>query len=392
MDKGWTTETLLKEDRPKVALFSTHFGVYSQTFVYDEVRLHSRYDVEVFARDRSNPDTFPFEPVHTVEGKWATTRYGLTTYNRSYMDRMKQGQFNLLHAHFGPGSIYALPYQKATGLPLVVTYHGYDVPLLMTPRRFKPKYWRYWLWSKAMFKNVNRFLAASNELHDLLIQLGAPADRVKVWRLGVSIPELDGVPKRDGKQVIMVGRFTEKKGHVDGLEAFGRVLQQGADATLHIVGDGELRPKYDAIIRRFGMEERVKFHGVLSHPDVLTLMEQMDVLMCPSVIAANGDRESGILVAKEAGARYVPVIGTIHGGIPEIIDDEKTGFLVPERDSDTLADRLWKLLESAELRDKMGHAAREKMVREYDIVQRIDVLEDHYDDVRAFHAAEARNR
>jgi glycosyltransferase involved in cell wall biosynthesis len=151
VDKGWTTETLLKEDRPKVALFSTHFGVYSQTFVYDEVRLHSRYDVEVFARDRSNPDTFPFEPVHTVEGKWATTRYGLTTYNRSYMDRMKQGQFNLLHAHFGPGSIYALPYQKATGLPLVVTYHGYDVPLLMTPRRFKPKYWRYWLWSKARF-------------------------------------------------------------------------------------------------------------------------------------------------------------------------------------------------------------------------------------------------
>ena len=99
----------MSEDRPKVALFSTHFGVYSQTFIYDEVRLHSRYDVEVFSRDRSNPEAFPFEPVHAVNGKWASARYGLTTYNAGHMDRLKNGGFNLLHAHFGPGSIYALP-------------------------------------------------------------------------------------------------------------------------------------------------------------------------------------------------------------------------------------------------------------------------------------------
>ena len=101
-----------------------------------------------------------------------------------------------------------------------------------------------------------------------------------------------------------------------------------------------------------------------------------------SVVAANGDRESGILVAKEAGARYVPVIGTYHGGIPEIIDDEKTGFLVPERDSEALAKRLWELIQDPALRLKLGQAAREKMSREYNVIQRIDVLESHYDEVR----------
>ncbi|MEE2755429.1 MAG: glycosyltransferase [Myxococcota bacterium] len=372
----------MSERRPRAALFATQFGAYSQTFIYDEARLHTRYDIEVFSRVRSNHDAFPFEPVHTVNGRLPAAVYGVTTYSRQYMKRLKDGDFDLIHAHFGPGSIYALPYQRATKLPLVVTYHGYDVPLLMTSRRFHPSYWRYWLRSKSMFRNVNRFLAASNELHDLLIELGAPPEKVKVWRLGVFIPELNTIPERSGQNIVMVGRFTEKKGHIYGLEAFGKLLQQGVDATLHLVGDGELRPDYDAVIRHFDMADRVQFHGVLSHPDVLALMEGMDVLMCPSVIAANGDRESGILVAKEAGARYVPVIGTYHGGIPEIIDDQKTGFLVPERDSEALGQRLWQLMTNPELREKMGRAAREKMVREYDIVERIDVLERHYDEVR----------
>jgi len=372
----------MSERRPRAALFATQFGAYSQTFIYDEARLHSRYDIEVFSRIHSNHDAFPFNPVHTVSGRIPAAIYGVTTYSHEFMTRIKNGGFDLIHAHFGPGSIYALPYQKASKLPLVVTYHGYDVPLLMTSRRFHPSFWRYWLRSKSMFRNVNRFLAASNELHDLLIELGAPPDRVKVWRLGVSIPEMETIPERTGKNIVMVGRFTEKKGHVYGLEAFGKLLTQGVDATLHIVGDGELRPQYDAVIRRFDMADRIQFHGVLSHPDVLALMANMDVLMCPSVVAANGDRESGILVAKEAGARYVPVIGTYHGGIPEIIDDENTGFLVPERDSETLSDRLYQLMTNAELREKMGRAAREKMVTEYDIVKRIGVLESHYDEVR----------
>ncbi|MEM6295421.1 MAG: glycosyltransferase [Myxococcota bacterium] len=372
--------------RPKVALFATQFGAYSQTFIYDEVTRHRAYDVEVFARNRENPEIFRCDDVHALApyhsaSEWAEWMlYGATTLSPRFMRRIRSGEFSLLHAHFGPGSIYALPYQAAADLPLVVTFHGYDVPLLSTSRRFSPKYWRYWALSKLMLRRVTRFLAASNELHDQLIELGAPPRRVHVWRLGVEIPPLHAVPAgRNGTQVLIVGRFVEKKGIEYAIEAFARVVKGGADARLNIIGDGELRSAYERIIEREGIADRVEFLGVMKHGDVLETMMRMDILMCPSVIASNGDRESGILVAKEAGARYLPVIGTIHGGIPEIIEDGRTGFLVPERDVGALADRLGRLLRSRALREEMGEAARKKMEREYDIHQRIDVLEDHYD-------------
>lgn len=378
--------------RPKVALFATNFGAYSQTFIYDEVTRHRGYDVEVFARNRENADIFDFSPVHALKPwrsrqEWAEWMlYGATMLSPRFMKQIRTGGFDVLHAHFGPGSIYALPYQLATDLPLVVTFHGYDVPLLSTPRRFEPKYWRYWGLSKVMLRRVTRFLAASNELHDQLIELGAPPERVHVWRLGVQIPPLTEAPKgRTGKNVLLVGRFVEKKGFEYALEAFARVVKSGVEARLHIAGDGEKRAAYDEIIEREGIGEHVEFLGVLAHQDVLDKMLEMDILMCPSVVAANGDRESGILVAKEAGARYLPVIGTIHGGIPEIIDDSTTGFLVPERDASAIAERLGRLLGSQELREEMGRAARRKMEREYDIDRRIEVLEEHYDEAISVH-------
>jgi colanic acid/amylovoran biosynthesis glycosyltransferase len=75
-------------------------------------------------------------------------------------------------------------------------------------------------------------------------------------------------------------------------------------------------------------------------------------------------------------------VGTRHGGIPEIIDDGVTGFLVPERDVTAMADRLARLLGDAQLRVVMGKSAREKMQREYDIRVRVAALEDLYDEAR----------
>ncbi len=381
------------ESPPKVALFSTNFVEYSQTFVYDELTHHQRYQVEVFARKRLNADRFPYANVHLHDagggplGRLEQRIYSSTSFSPRFLGEIRRGGYALLHAHFSTGSVYALPIQRRADLPLVVTFHGFDVPLLLTRRRFHPTNWRYWLRSGAMLRRVSRFLAASDELRDLLIQLGAPPERVKVWRLGVRIPELATPPDRTGRNVLMVGRFVEKKGFEFGLQAFASAVTSGVDARLDIIGDGPLRPALDRIIAERGIAARVRFRGVLDHAAVLAAMAEADVLMCPSVVAGNGDRESGILVAKEAGARFVPVIGTRHGGIPEIIDDGVTGFMVPERDAPALADRLIELLRNPSLRADMGLAARAKMVNEYDIIERVRVLETHYDEVIAAHRA-----
>jgi glycosyltransferase involved in cell wall biosynthesis len=233
-----------------------------------------------------------------------------------------------------------------------------------------------------MFRRVDRFLAASNELSRMLVDLGAPADRVKVWRLGVTIPpQWSPRALHDAPRVLMIGRFVEKKGFDIGLLAFARIAAEHPQAILQIVGDGPGRARLEAIVAEHRLGDRVRMLGVLPHAEVFATIERTDVLLAPSHVDAVGNRESGLLVIKEAGARGVPAIGTIHGGIPEIIDDGVTGYLVPERDVETLAGRLGQLLCDAALRRRMGIAAREKMEREYDIVARIAALENHYDEV-----------
>ncbi len=368
----------------KLALFSTNFLDYSQTFVYDEIQNHKNYETEVFCHIVKNQDKFPYDKINFIDKNQSFLKklewlfYGITTYSPFFAKIFKSRKFDVLHAHFGLGSIYALTYKKIAKAPLVVTFHGYDVPVLLTKQRFYPKFWRYWLRSKAMLKNVDLFLAASNELRDLLLKIGAPKEKIKVWRLGIDIPNLN-LKEKSGNQILMVGRFVEKKGFEYGIKAFAKVLKKGIDARLNIVGGGALKPEYDKIIKEEGVEKNVNFLGVLKHEDVLKTMENVDIFLAPSVVAKNGDRESGLIVAKEASARFLPVIGSYHGGIPEIIDHEKTGFLVKEKDVDSIAKYLEMLLVDKDLRIKIGLAGRKKMEEEYDIKKRVAVLEEYYD-------------
>ena len=177
-----------------VAVFSTLFLQYSQAFIHDELRHHRRYRAEVFCRRRTNADLFPYEPVHTLDDRTGllaraeAALYVTTTLSPTVARRLASRRFDLLHAHFGPGSVYALPYHAGLGLPLVVTFHGYDVPLLSSRRRFLPAYWRYWAASKWLLRTVDRFLAVSEDLAESLLRLGAPPERVRVERLGVELP------------------------------------------------------------------------------------------------------------------------------------------------------------------------------------------------------------
>ena len=375
--------------KPKVALFSTTFLNYSQTFIYDEIMNHKKFDVEVFSKDRKNFNKFPYNKVNYLysdskaKGFFESLLYQYTTFSPTFFKHFESGNFDLIHAHFGTGSVYALVYALKFNLPLVVTFHGYDVPVLMTSRRFKPRFWRYWFLYKKLFNRISLFLAASNELKELLIKLGAPEKKVKVWRLGVSIPSKieEKIDSNKIPTIIMIGRFTEKKGFEYGLKAFANCINKGIRANLKIVGDGELKQKYEQIINSYNIKEKVHFLGALDHESVFNEINKSDILVAPSVIAKNGDRESGILVVKEANARGIPAIGTLHGGIPEIIDHEKTGYLVLERNVESLTDCLMKLIKDPDLRQKFSIAARKKMQAEYNIIKRVEVLEKHYEEL-----------
>ena len=362
----------------RVAVFSTNFLEYSQTFVHEEVTHHSRYVPEVFCRKRMNSERFPFEPVHIAGPLYSVTRFS-PTFHRAF----RAHPFHVVHGHFGTGSLYAVPYAEKYDLPLVVTFHGYDVPLLRSAARMYPENWPYALLARGMLDRLTLGLCASQELLELLVETGVPRERLRLYHLGIDLGAFRKRMEPALPCVVMVGRFVEKKGFEYGVRAFARALELGAEARMVIVGQGDREAKLRAICLELGITNKVHFAGVLTSKEVAVLLGESSVLLAPSVVGADGDRESGVIVLKEASASCLPVIGTYHGGIPEIIEDGRTGYLVPERDVDTLADRLHSLLKDPTLRESFGRAGRAKMEREYDLVRQVDELEVRYDEAIA---------
>jgi colanic acid/amylovoran biosynthesis glycosyltransferase len=263
--------------------------------------------------------------------------------------------------------------------------------LLSSRRRFWPLHWPYALGSAAMLAGMRLGLCASNELEAMLRGLGVDAGRLRVQRLGVDLERFRFNPTRPRASVLMVGRLVEKKGFEYGLRAFAHALALGADARLCIVGEGEREGALKRLALELGLKDRVTFLGSRSNPEVAELLSEARVLLAPSVVARDGNRESGLIVVKEAAATGTVPIGTRHGGIPESIDDGTSGFLVPERDWQAMGHRLALLLADESLRLRMAEAARAKMERDFDNRVLVAGLEEIYDEV-CERGAERRGR
>lgn len=145
-----------------------------------------------------------------------------------------------------------------------------------------------------------------------------------------------------------------------------------------IIGEGPLLDGLKAQVTSLGLDQTVTFTGALPHVDVMAWMRKASMLVLPSITAKTGDAEGLGMVLLEAAVTGVPVIGTQHGGIPEAIIDEQTGFLVKERDDKQLADRISYLSNNENIRFIMGTNAREFVNQKFNLSQQTTKLENIY--------------
>ena len=359
----------------RVAMFREDFLPFSQTFVFEEIRLLQRHRVDVFAWRRLNESLFPYEAVY-VGG----LPFLLTAHSRAFHSTFQSQPYELIHAHFGTSGMYALPYAGRYRLPLVVTFHGVDVTVLSSWARFLPHRWPYTWTAPRLLQRMTLGLCVSDEIRERLRALGAPAERLVIHRLGIDLDQFT-IGRRDPVrvEVVMIGRLVEKKGFEYGLQAFARVATTHPHAFLSIVGDGPRRGSLARMAAALGVGDRVTFTGVLPGREVSERLRRSDIMLAPSVTGRDGNREGSPMTVKEASASEVVPVSTFHAGIPEIVDDGTTGFLVNERDVDGLANRLDRLIRDRALRVQMGRAARKKMEHEFDNRVQVDELEKLYD-------------
>jgi len=177
--------------------------------------------------------------------------------------------------------------------------------------------------------------------------------------------------------VLAVGRAVEKKGFDDLLAALAR-LPASLDWRFEHVGGGPLLAALQAQAAALGIAQRIAWHGPLAQPQVLARYRAADVFALPSRIAADGDRDGLPNVLMEAQSQRLPCVATAVSGIPELIDDSRTGLLVPPRDVDALAGALAALIGDAGLRHRLGDAGCERTRTSFDVERGIDHLVERF--------------
>ncbi|MHA0906967.1 glycosyltransferase, partial [Enterobacter hormaechei] len=297
-----------------------------------------------------------------VYGKLAEMVNAITTSQLPYQSVLKSQPLDLIHAHFAIDGLYALKLAQKKGIPLVTTLHGFDVTVsnkdLLASR--SPAWINYLLHQHKVKSQGDKFICVSDFIARQALQHGFPESKIIQHYIGIDVNKYQPRAKEDDQGIILhVARLVEKKGTAVLINAVKQVKLLNPDVKLVIIGEGPLLDGLKAQVTSLGLDQTVTFTGALPHVDVMAWMRKASMLVLPSITAKTGDAEGLGMVLLEAAVTGVPVIGTQHGGIPEAIIDEQTGFLVKERDDKQLADRISYLSNNENIRFIMGTNARE---------------------------------
>jgi colanic acid/amylovoran biosynthesis glycosyltransferase len=385
-----------------VGIFRLRYPVPSETFIREQTAALARYQPTIITRTWL-PDDGPAPDNAIVVGggarsaasRAARAAYVATGAPTLFGPRRTWPRLALLHAHFGPDATYALPLAESLDVPLVTSFHGWDVtlPLRSYLGRASLTTWRYVACGAALRRQGAAFIAASNYIRDRLVALGYPRDRVVRLYVGVDLDRFQPIRQPVTERfVLSVARHTPQKGLDTLIRAFARIAARFPDLELVQVGAGPLTSKLQELAARHGLVDRVRFVGMLSHDAVRPLMARAAVVALTSQTPPTGQQEALGLVLNEAGASGVPVVATRHGGMPEAVIDGETGLLVPERDDRAVAEALETIVSDRSLAARMGARGRAFVGDVFNLRTQTAALEDLYDRVTAAHAPGARSR
>ena len=259
-----------------------------------------------------------------------------------------------VHAHFATNATAVAMLAEAMGGPgYSFTVHG--------PDEFFTPYAN----SLALKAERARFVACiSHFCRSQVMALSDPAHwaRYRIVHCGVD-PRRYGKARATGAtgQVLFIGRLSQVKGMNVLLEAFAAVAPRHPHVRLTLVGDGPERPALERQVTDLGLSERVRFLGFVSQQTVAEELDRSDVFVLPSFA------EGLPVVLMEASAACLPVLTTRIAGIPELVEDGESGFIVAPGDAESLADRLDRLLADPALRAAMGTAGRARVEEAFTI-------------------------
>jgi len=259
-------------------------------------------------------------------------------------------------AQYGITACKVLDSCKKLGIKVITHFHGFDAYEHKILNEYKSKYQEVFAYSSAI-------IAVSYAMKKQLIQLGAPAEKIIYNPCAPNNAFYSVQPNFNSNFLISIGRFVDKKAPYFTLLAFSQALKIYPNLKLKFIGDGPLLNTCINLAEYLGINKSVFFFGNLSHKEVLKEIANAFGYVQHSIIAANGDSEGTPVAVMEAGAAALPVISTMHAGIPEVHINGKTALLSVEKDVDAMATNIILLAQNRSLAKELGEVGR-KHIRE----------------------------
>ncbi|MGO1119502.1 glycosyltransferase family 4 protein [Rhodovibrionaceae bacterium A322] len=284
-------------------------------------------------------------------------------------------QINWLYAHFlhTPASVtrYAA---LMTGLPWSVSAHARDI-------------WTSPDWEKVeKLAEMDWLVTCTAVGHQHLAELAPDPEKVGLVYHGLDLDRFPSPPEHSSRngsdstdpvRLLSVGRAVEKKGYPDLLNALA-ALPEGLAWQLTHIGGGEKLNSLKAQAVDLGLDSRITWKGAQPQEEVIKAYQESDVFLLASRIAGDGDRDGLPNVLMEAQSQALACLSTEVSAIPELIETEKSGLLVPPNDPAALAEALKRMITEPDLRKRLGQAGREKVTSAFGLRQNIGALLDRF--------------
>ena len=276
---------------------------------------------------------------------------------------MTQHGINHIHAHFASfpaASAYMI--NQMSGIPYSFTAHGSDLHRD-----------QHMLCEKVA---AAKFVVAISQYNRQVIvdHCGeSVADRLLIVHCGVDTSVFapgDTAQNEDETErlkIVCTGTLHEVKGQKYLLQACAQLKQRGVDFQLEFVGDGPDEEMLCEMVTELGLADNVIFHGRVQRTEVIRILQGADIVALPSVPTQDGRREGIPVALMEAMSFGAPVVASELSGIPELVEKDVSGLLVPPKDVDGIARELERLANDPELRAKLGTAGRQRILDQFDL-------------------------
>lgn len=298
----------------------------------------------------------------------------------SVIPLLKSPAYDIIHCQFGPQGLETMLWRDLGAIrgKLVTSFRGYDIS------SFIHKYGED-VYDELFIKG-DFFLANCRFFQKKAIRLGCAPQKIVVHGSGIDCSRFQFkprvAPQANAKiYLLTTARLVAKKGLEYSIRAVAQVAKMYPNLEYNIIGDGVLRQELEQLITALNIRDKIQILGWKHQLEIVEFLDNSHIFLAPSITSEDGNQDAPVNTLKEAMAMGLPVISTRHGGIPELVEDGISGFLVPERDANAIAEKLIYLFEHPEMWAKMGKAGRVFVETQYNINQLNDELVQIYQQI-----------